>query len=195
MKSDITGIILAGGKSRRMGEDKAFVSFSGRPLIETLIDKLSGVFKDLIIVTNTPHLYKGYGLETYTDLVKDKGPLAGIYTGLFYSKTAHSFIVACDMPFLNRDLIRFMLGKIDRYDIVVSRRRGRPEPLCAVYSKRCIKPIECQLHNNNLKITDLFPRVRTRIITAEETASCGARDKDFVNINTREDYRAICKGS
>lgn len=191
----ITGIILAGGKSSRMGEDKAFTLFSGRPLIEVLIDKLSRIFNNLMIITNKPDLYKKYGIEIHTDLLKDHGSLGGIYTGLFYSKTNYNFICACDMPFLNENLIKFMLKKTESYDVLIPQYNARLEPLSAIYSKNCIAPIKEQLSKNNLKVTDFFSSCKVKTITENEIVAFDAIGKCFVNINTREDYHAICKGS
>lgn len=188
MIDNVTGIILAGGKSSRMGEDKAFLPFPEKSLIEILIDKLSFIFKDLIIITNKLHLYEKYGIKTYCDILKERGPLGGIYTGLVSSEDMHNFIVACDMPFLNRDLIQYMLGEISDYDVVIPERNDRLHPLCAVYSKNCIKPIEKGLSKNNLKITDFLKYVKTRIINEKEIAQFDLDNSSFVNINTPKDY-------
>jgi len=195
MKKNITAIILAGGKSTRMGQEKSLILFSGKPLIEVLIDKLSRIFNNLMIITNKPDLYKKYGIEIHTDLLKNHGSLGGIYTGLFYSKTNYNFICACDMPFLNESLIKFMLKKAESYDVLIPQHNTRLEPLSAIYSKSCIAPIKEQLSKSNLKITDFFPSVEVKTITENEITSFDAEGKSFVNINTREDYKTICKGS
>ena len=195
MIDNITCIILSGGKSSRMGEDKAFMPLSGKPIIEILIDKLSLLFKDLIIITNSPQLYKKYGLKTYADILKDRGPLGGIHAGLTYSKNRYSFVVACDMPYVNLELVRFMSATIEGYDLVVPEENGQFEPLCAFYSKNCIKTIEDQLHKNNLKIRDFFSFLKVRTITENEIAAFDAEGKCFVNINTRKNYQTICRGS
>jgi len=195
MIDNISCIILSGGKNSRMAEDKAFMPLSGKPIIEILIDKLSSLFKDLIIITNNPKLYRKYGLETYTDILKDRGPLGGIHTGLAYSKLRYNFVVACDMPYVNLELVRFMSASIEGYDLVVPKQNGQFEPLCAVYSKNCIKTIEDQLHKNNLKITDFFSSVKVRTITENEVAAFDAEGKCFVNINTRKNYQTFLLGS
>ena len=195
MKKNITAIILAGGKSTRMGQEKSLILFSGKPLIEVLIDKLSRIFNNLMIITNKPDLYKKYGIEIHTDLLKNHGSLGGIYTGLFYSKTNYNFICACDMPFLNENLIKFMLKKTGSYDIIIAQHNARLEPLSAIYSKSCITPIKEQLSKNNLKITDFFSSVKVKTITENEIMTFDAEGKCFVNINTREDFHTVCKES
>lgn len=189
----MTGIILAGGKSRRMGEDKPFVLFSGRPLIETMIDKISPLFNDLIIVTNKPHLYQRYGVRTEVDIVKDQGPLGGIYTGLISSKDRYNFIFACDMPFLNQALIEYMVGetKSGGYDVVMPEYEGRLQPLCAIYSKRCIKPIEDELSKDNLRIIDFLKYVKVRMIKEKEISRLITGQPSFTNINTPQDLHVL----
>ena len=191
MINNITGIILAGGESSRMGQDKAFILLSGKPMIEVLIDKMSEVFSDLMIVTNKPHLYEKYGIKTYEDIVKNMGPMGGIYTGLLTARKGYSFFFACDMPFLNSSLIRFMSENIKGYNAVVPQHNGRLEPLYAVYSRNCITAIENQLHKNNLKITDFLSLVKVRVITEQEIAMFDAERKCFTNINTPKDHQAM----
>lgn len=193
MVADTTGIILAGGKSSRMGENKAFVLFSNQPLVEILLDKVSALFKDLMIVSNKPHLYQKYGIRVEKDVFQDCGPLGGIYTGLFCSQNLHNFILACDMPFANQDLIRYMLEKSADSDVTIAEHNGRLEPLCAVYSKNCIQPVKEQLVRNNLKIVDFFKHVRVKTISEEEVARFDPEGCCFANINTPEDYHQSLK--
>ena len=189
MIEKFTGMILAGGKSSRMGEDKSFILFSGKPLIENLIDKLSPLFEDLIIITNQPHLYRKYGIKTQRDILPGRGSLGGMYTGLLFSKNMYNFIVACDMPFLNQDLVEYILKESNGYDVVVPERNGKFQPLCAVYSKNCIRPIETKLSRNNLKITDFFQYVQVKTITEKEIGKLDPQQLCFVNINTPQDYQ------
>lgn len=191
----ITGIVLAGGRASRMGRDKAFLVFDDKPLIEIMIDKLSSFFNDLIIVANNPLLYKKYNIRIEPDILKERGPLGGIYTGLVKSSNMYNFICPCDMPFINEDLIKYMLGVIDVYDVVVCEYKGKLEPLCAIYSKNCIKPIEKQLSKDNLKVTDFFKDVKVKIITENEVVRLDLNGSSFANMNTPEDYSKFkCRG-
>lgn len=187
--NSITGIILAGGKSSRMGQDKAFLLFSGRPLIEISIEKMSALFEEVVIVTNEPALYEKYRIKTCFDIFKDKGPLGGIHTGLSFSNNFYNFVIACDMPFLREDLIRYMIDQKNGFDVVVARQNGRYHPLCAVYSKGCIKPIEGQIQKDELRIIDSFKSVKVRIIDEEEVARFDPEGDSFLNVNTPEDHR------
>ncbi|MCQ9207811.1 MAG: molybdenum cofactor guanylyltransferase [Omnitrophica bacterium] len=174
-----------------MGEDKAFVLVSGKPLIEILVDKLSPIFTDLLIITNTPELYKKYGIRTQQDIIQNCGPLGGIYTGLVSSANKYNFIVACDMPFLNPALLMFMSDQIQGYDLVIPKRNGLLEPLCAVYAKTCIQPIKNELSQQNLKISNFLQQVKVKVISEEEIAKFDPEQLCFVNINTPRDYRKI----
>jgi molybdopterin-guanine dinucleotide biosynthesis protein A len=191
MINKVSGVILAGGKSSRIGEDKAFLLLEGKPLIEIMLDKLKTLFKSLLIITNKPQVYKKYGIKTYKDIIAEHGPLGGIYTALTKSRSAHSFIVACDMPFLNPDFVRYMLRKIDGFDVVIPRYRGQLEPLCTVYSKNCIPSIENEISKKNLKIRSFFPNVKVKVISEAEILKFDSEGKLFVNINTLPDYRKI----
>lgn len=191
MDHNITGIILAGGKSSRMDEDKAFIPFSGKPLIEIMINKLTQIYAELIIITNKPRFYEKYGLKTHPDILKGRGPLGGIYTGLITSKDKYNFIAACDMPFLNLDLVRYMIKEIDDYDAVIPEYNGRLQPLCGIYSKNCIIPIESTLSANNLKVTDLLQHVEVKLISEEEVKRLDPEGLSFTNINTKKDYQCI----
>jgi len=118
----VTGVILAGGKSSRFGANKAFAEVNGRQLIRRVTDIMGSVFEELIIITNDPGEYSSLGLPMHEDLIKGLGPLGGIYTGLEKMPERLGFFVACDMPFLNEDLIRYITEKMDDdLDAVVPR--------------------------------------------------------------------------
>lgn len=191
MKEKVTGVILAGGQSARMGENKAFVSFAGKPIIEILIGRLSDIFKDVIIVANKPDPYLKYGLEVIRDAVKPCGPLGGIYTALTFSRTRLNFIVACDMPFFNKEIARFMVNEAHLYDVVIPRHAGKLEPLCAVYSENCIRLIEKGITAGNVKVTSFINEVKTRIVDESEIAQFDLDGNAFTNVNTKDDCRLL----
>ncbi|MFH1777215.1 MAG: molybdenum cofactor guanylyltransferase [Candidatus Omnitrophota bacterium] len=184
---EVTGIILAGGKSTRMGKDKSFIPVYGRPIIEIVIDKISSLTSQLLIITNKPCLYRKYGIKTKKDILHEHGSLGGIYTSLVFSKTVYNLITACDMPFINMEVARYMIRIMPGYDCVVLRWRRRLEPLFAIYSKHCIRTIEDQLKKKNLKISDIFSNLKTKIIMGKEIRRFDPCGRSFVNINTRQD--------
>jgi len=188
MLNNITGIILAGGKSTRMGTDKGLLKFEGETYIQILLRRLSGLFSDLIIIANRVDLYERYGFPVFPDRIADCGPLGGLYTGLLASGTLYNFMIACDMPFIKQELIEFIVSEIDGSDVVIPKRNGRPEPLCAIYSKRCIGNIKEQLDKNNFKMTDFIRNMRIREISEEETLQFDHDEMSFININTPSEH-------
>ncbi len=191
----VTGIILAGGKSRRMGKDKIFLPFPDRPLLEVMVDKLSSLFPQLLIITHLPvNFQEKDKIKVAPDILPNKGPLGGIYTGLLYSRSEYNFIVACDLPFLQERLVRKIIEASEGYDVILPEWGGRLQPLCAVYSRNCISPIEKELRQNNLKITSFFSLVKVRVIEEEEVLKWDPEGISFLNINTPEDYRRAIHG-
>ena len=188
---DITGVILAGGENIRMGENKAFLEIHGQRIIDKIAELFQEIFSQIILVTNTPLDYSYLDLEIVVDLIPKSGSLIGIYTGLFYSSHAHSFITACDMPFLNRKVIEYMITISRHYDVVIPHLNDGYHPLHAIYSKRCIKFIEELIREDNLKIIDFFNKVKVREVTSEEISTLDTAMKAFLNINTPEDLEKV----
>ncbi|HWQ77454.1 MAG TPA: molybdenum cofactor guanylyltransferase [Anaerovoracaceae bacterium] len=186
----MTGIILAGGNNSRMGMKKAFLSVSGVRIIDHTLDVFREIFQEIIIVTNTPADFETFGVKVVTDRIKGKGPLGGLYTGLSEARFERCFIAACDMPFLNGRLIRYMTG-ITGYDVVVPMVRGRYEPLFACYSRKCAGYAMKQIKNGNLKIIDIFPWAGVRVIDEDEMRKFDADLESLININTREELSSL----
>ncbi len=179
--------IMAGGKSSRMGRDKAFVHFQGRPMIEIVKERVSGLGDELILITNKPTEYAHLGLPMYEDLYKDHGPLAGIYTAVTQATHPHTLIVACDMPWLNPGLLTYMISQRHTADIIIPRWQKFPEPLHAIYSKACLAPIKASLESKQLKITRFFSKVTVNYLDKETIEKVGGNGRSFANINTPQD--------
>jgi molybdopterin-guanine dinucleotide biosynthesis protein A len=189
----MTGIVLSGGESRRMGRDKAFLSLEGIPLIEHVLRALRGVFSRIIIVTNDPASYVSYGAVVVTDAVDKQGPLTGIYSGLLHSQDDYNFIVACDMPFLNPGLIAYMAGLTPGHDIVAPMVAGYLEPLHAFYHRRLLPVIEERLSRDTRKIQSIYGDARVRYVSEPEIARFDPQQRSFKNLNTPEEYKeATC---
>lgn len=189
--SDVAAIILAGGRSARMGEDKAFLRLGRSTLIEVLSSKLEADFSEIIIAADLVKKYNNFKTRVVADIIPARGPLGGIYTGLVNSGSRFGFVFACDMPFVNLDFVRYMKGQIDGADIVVPKRNQRYEPLHAIYSKRCIQPIKDQIERDDLKISNLFSRLEVRVIGQEVIDRFDPKHVIFTNINTEEDYERV----
>ncbi|MCA9959637.1 MAG: molybdenum cofactor guanylyltransferase [Anaerolineales bacterium] len=179
--------IMAGGKSSRMGQDKSFVLFEGQPLIERVINRVADLGDELILITNKPADYAHLGLPMFSDVYPDHGSLGGIYTAVYYASHPYTLIVACDMPWLNRDLLHYMLTLRTSADIVAPRWDKYPEPLHAIYNKTCLPPILSKLQAQQLKITSFFGQVQVRFVEREEIAQFDGNGRSFTNINTPDE--------
>lgn len=188
---EMTAIILAGGKSSRMGFDKAFIKIRGIPIIKRQLKQLKQIFKKIIIVTNNPLNYKFKGARVIGDLITERGPLGGIYSGLKASFSDYNFVVACDMPFLNKALIRYMIKDRDNYDVVIAKIDGKFHPLFGLYSKNCIPAIEEMLKQNKLKVSSIFPKVKSHFILRREIRRFDRDLLSLLNINTEGDLAIL----
>ncbi len=184
----VTGVILAGGKSRRMGQDKAFLPFGKGMLIERVIEVIQQVTDDVILIANTPEQYQRFGLPMFSDVIPEAGSLGGIYTGLVYAKTAYSLCLACDMPFVKPDFLRLLCETAAEADVVIPRNTEDFQPLCAVYSQVCREAIRQKIDAGHLKITGFFEQVRVRVIEGELLARYDPHNAMFFNANTPEEY-------
>ena len=169
-----------------MGRDKAFLELGGKPLIQHVIDNSAELGQyETILITNKPADYAPLGFPLYRDAMPDKGSLGGIYTALLKAKSDFTLVLACDMPFVQPDLLRFMIAQInDDIDIVVPRVEGYPQGLHAIYRKTCIEPIRDQLAANRLKIIRFFDRMRLRYLDEPEYAPYDPDRRSFMNLNT-----------
>ena len=158
--------IIAGGKSSRMGRDKAFLELGGKTLIERVITASADLGQSqTLLITNKPDEYRHLGLGMHTDIFPDKGSLGGIYTALAQAAHPAVLVLACDMPFIKTELLRFMLAQLDEAtDIVVPRVEGYPQGMHAIYRKTCLPPIREQLQANRLKIIRFFGKMRVRYL-------------------------------
>lgn len=186
----VTGVIQAGGKSTRMGgEPKALIPIGGRPIIARVLAALEGAVDDVLLVTNTPDLYRFLGLPMVPDAVPDGGALGGIYTGLKAAAGDAVFTVACDMPFVRTDVVRLVVDRAEEGDVVVPRVGGQYETMHAVYRKTCLTPMAERLRAGRLKIAGFFDTVRVVEIDETEISRYADPAVVFMNVNTPEDLR------
>jgi len=195
----MTGIILVGGRSSRMGANKAFLRIplstsggGGKTIIEMMADKMRVAFKEIIIVTNSTESaeeYQGLDARVERDILPDKNSLGGLYSGLVNANSKYSFVVACDMPFINMRLIEYMKNNCAGFDAIIPRLRTGYETLHSIYSKSCLGPIERQLAQDNLKIRDLFPQIKTNEIGEDTIRRFDPELLSFFNINKADDYQ------
>jgi molybdopterin-guanine dinucleotide biosynthesis protein A len=190
----ITGIILSGGKSIRMGENKAFIEIEGIPIINRIFTLFQGLFQEIIIVTSEKEQFINLDAKIYSDLFPNRGVLAGLYTGLFFSSFMYSFCVACDMPFLKESVIKYLIKNIQNNDVIVPRTKEGLQPLHGIYSKNCLGPIKNIIEQGKYKITDFYPMVEIKIIDEVELYSLDPTRESFINVNTQEELNLIKEG-
>ncbi|MHB1392366.1 MAG: molybdenum cofactor guanylyltransferase [Clostridia bacterium] len=190
-----TAIILAGGKSSRMGFDKQFLKLRDKYIIEMITEKLEKVFNEIIIVTGKPEEYVKYGYRLVEDEIKDFGPLAGIHVGLKSSGSVHNYIVACDMPFINIKYLNYMMELINQHegkvDGVITRLGEWIEPFNAFYSKSLLQKLEENIERGNKQI-NLLLQDSNVLYVSEAIAREFSPDWDmFTNVNTIKDYQGL----
>jgi molybdopterin-guanine dinucleotide biosynthesis protein A len=188
MPHEITGMILAGGSSHRMGTDKSFLDLGGEPVIAHVIKVMTAAFPRVLLVTNDPDKYARFGLPMTPDIIPGIGTLGGIHAGLSSLKGGGAFFTAADMPFIKRALIDYLVGAFQETDAVVPYINGEYEPLLAIYSRRCLKAIEKTIASRKRRAVDFLSNVRLRTIRDDEFRSVDPGFISTFNINTPEDY-------
>jgi molybdopterin-guanine dinucleotide biosynthesis protein A len=186
----MTSIILAGGRSSRLGRSKPLQVIRGKSLIQWVIDRLATISTEIIIATARGEAIpcsSHVRLRTVADIHPGKGPLAGICSGLIASSDWRASVVSCDTPFVSAGLLEYMTETCPGFDIVVPRMKEKAEPLCAVYSKNCVAPIRELLKQNELKIIELYPLVTVRYIEEAEIDRFDPEHLSFFNINSQVD--------
>lgn len=188
----VTGVILAGGTSRRMGQNKALLEVDGSPIIARMYRTLASLFHEVIIVTNTPHDYDFIPCAKVPDIYPETGSIAGLHSALANSRTDLTFVTACDMPFLDPHIIRHICALlVDGYEAVTPFSEGGQEPLHALYKSSCRDVFENAIKNGELKILDILPRLNSRLVTWEEIKAAAGSKESFLNVNTPEEYSMI----
>jgi molybdenum cofactor guanylyltransferase len=184
--NSVTGIVLAGGKSLRMGTDKGLMIFRGKPLVQYSIDLL-GLFCDRILISTNNQAYRLFGYEMVPDQMEGAGPMAGISACLSNSKTELNLVLSCDMPLADRIIFQTLIDLSDGYSFVVPLDSlGRIEPLCAIYKTDSLKIMQKQLTSQNFRMTELFRHASARMVAPEEYSG-QFQDKWFMNVNTISD--------
>jgi molybdenum cofactor guanylyltransferase len=189
----ISCLVLAGGKSTRLGRDKIAELLGGKTLLERVLETLETFRSEIIIVTsgnsNLPSLTGYPGVKIVSDIYPGKGSLGGIYSGIKASNSHHNLVVAADMPFLNKDLLRYMVEIARGFDLVAFDEEDRPELLHAVYSKNCLAPMETLIRQNSLRIIGILPFIKVRYLSSQEVDRFDPQHLSFFNINTEEDLK------
>ena len=192
----MTSIILAGGKSLRLGRSKFLETIEDKSLIQWVVDRLAVLSTEIIIATARGEAIpcsSAVEIKTVADMYPGKGPLAGIYSGLMASSSSRAIVVGCDTPFLSVGLLEYMTQICSTFDVVVPQIKKRLEPICAVYSKNCLAPIQGLLEQNELRIIRLFSMVKVKYVGEDEINSFDPEHLSFFNINSQADLERARK--
>lgn len=184
--------ILAGGQSKRMGQDKAFLEIGGQMVIERVLERVDPLTDDLFISTNSPEKYEKFGLRMVGDIYPDKAALGGIYSAISAAIHNHVLVVACDMPFLNVELLRYLVKLSADVDVVAPIiEPPQPETMHAIYSKNCLPAIKSRLLRNKLRVIGFFDEVSVLYIDRDEVSRFDPDFYSFININTPEEWQQM----
>ena len=186
----ITGIVLAGGKSSRMGSDKSKMILNGKTLIEYSIDALRPLCEKIVISSNKI-IYDSTGCEVWPDELPDGSPMIGIYSCLKHSLTEINIILSCDMPLINPLLLEYLLSNSNDFDITVPiHGNNLIEPLCGIYKKSCIDVLKGFIDQSNYRLNECIRSTSHRLVTIDSQTP-GFSENQFSNINTREDFQNL----
>jgi molybdopterin-guanine dinucleotide biosynthesis protein A len=186
-----SGVILSGGLAARYdGTEKALLQVGGVRILDHIYDIYSQLFEEIILVTNSPQKFLEWDLLIVSDLFPIRSSLTGIHAGLFYMTNPFAFISACDTPFLKKEMVETVIGKIEpRIDIVMPETSAGFEPLCAAYSKRCLDSAQHHLEQKKCKIIKTFRKSRIKTISEKVLCEIDPDLRSFFNINTPQDLK------
>ena len=189
MKKTCAGIILSGGQNIRMGgRNKAFLRLGGRYFLDWIIDTLSNACFELLLATREPALYREWRLKIVEDILQASSPLTGLHAGLVNMQADYAFCTSCDTPLLRSEVVQVLIDEIESgYDVIVPASGTYYQPMCAVYSRRCIPFIEKQLNLGELKTDHLYEKIILKEIPYERFEAIDPDLKSFFNLNTPED--------
>lgn len=181
-------VVAGGNNSRMQGVHKALMTLNGRPVISHVVDEAAAVFDPVCVIANEPLLFAFLDRAVFSDVVSCRSSLTGIHAALFHAPAPHVCVLACDMPFVTRKVLTILAGAVtDRDDVVVFETPEGLEPLCAVYSTRCLRPVARQLARGRFQISRVFESLRVKKLPAHVLRDVDPHGLAFVNINTPED--------
>lgn len=187
----MTGAVLCGGKSSRMGRPKAFLPYGGKTMIEHRFHQMSDLFAEVVLVANDPDAYSHLSVNVVKDIIPNRGPLVGILSALLVSQYEHTFVIACDMPLVDNRLIRSMAQQRHGTDVLVLSHDEGLEPLLGIYSKQCVQPLEESIFAGTLKAMDFLAGINAKLYAHNESVVSQDRLPSYFNVNTPQDYSKL----
>lgn len=185
---DICGVVLSGGKSSRMGKNKALLEIKGKPAIKHIVEEMKDLSDRLVVVTNHPDDYHFLNLPLISDRYPNKGPLAGIETAMYHEDAAVFIIAACDMPFVSRNIYRILLNKIDGYDAVVPVFENQLHPMSGIYRRTTLPVIQQKIEKDELKVKGFFSGLKVKYVDEFDGINQEQLEKHFFNMNYPSQY-------
>lgn len=185
--ANVVSAILAGGKSTRIGRDKATLVLDSEPLIRRVYDVAQDVFDHIIVVSSDHAIFPGMSMPIIKDVVSVRSPLAGIVSALIHTGADYVFALACDMPFLSGEAIKYMLNNIAGEDIIIPKTEKGYEPLHAIYNRSCISYMLTLIERGRYKVRDIFPYLSVKAVEGSPLFFCNGVSV-FTNINTKEEF-------
>lgn len=182
------GVILAGGKSSRMGTDKALLKLNNKTVIEHIISEFLKVTDDIIIVANKPEYYHFLNLPIVSDRYQDKGPLGGLETALYHGSADNYLISACDTPFINHRVYQVLLAELKNFDAIIPKYKDRLHPLSGIYARSLLPDIQYQIEQNNLRVQSFFNQRNINYIDQFTSINDDVLMKHFFNMNNPNEY-------
>jgi molybdopterin-guanine dinucleotide biosynthesis protein A len=183
-------LILAGGENRRIPVIKGFIEINGKRIIESDIGLFSGLFTRIFISTNSPERYFYLGASMVGDVIRQRGPMTGIFSALISPGISEVFAAACDMPFINVSLVKYIIDRWEnKWDAAVPVFNREPQPLLGIYSKRIADRMEESIKNGRRSLRDFLERISVLYISEDDVRKIDAEGRSFVNINTMEDLK------
>lgn len=190
MHENITGVILVGGTSSRMGKDKAFLEVCGKPIFERILEVFSENFAQVSLIGRRPDRFIRYGLPIFPDIYTGSS-LGGLYTGLYHAETEYIFVSSCDIPYPSGEVLRYLCSLREGHDAVVARNEHGFEPLFALYAKSCLRPIKALLDRGECCAYAYYPEINIRYVATAELAPLDPEGKSFINVNTPDQYARV----
>lgn len=191
--ADLSGIVLAGGDSRRMGTNKAFLEVGGMLMIQRVLDALQGCCADVFIVAKDPAAYSSLGVRVVSDDEPEQAPIVGAVVGLRAVRTPYAFVAACDLPFLSPGVVAWMATHAPGHDAVVPRVDGRWHPFHAVYAAQARAALEAEWVSGIRRMSEALKALRVREVAASDLAAVDPHLRTLRNVNTDSEYRMLLR--
>ena len=187
---ELSIVLQAGGRSSRMGQDKALLPFMGTTMLDYILEQVKGLGEETLIITNQPQNYGDFAYPLFSDVISNVGALGGLYSAIYHAQHEYVLVLGCDMPFINRGFLDYMLELALDFDVVIPRMEpnGFAEPFRAIYKQSCLEPVKVAIDSGQRRVISFFDAVNVRYIEGDEIERFDPEYRSFFNVNTPEDF-------